>query len=839
MDRIRVASERCINAIPVTAAQLNALDGARRFNIVSGGKESGKTTLCLELIYQAIEKGFEKVVYIAPFEEMLLEAIRRCCVSLREIAEPRKKKTEIRLITGMRISFFSLDKTADVFERANRILIDDAQYVDDLENLANKLSEGHEGDLWIFGKPDGAARPFGRLYLKTASNPNWHRAILPTRANPKARIPQGEEEAYRQEYGGEVLSIPSFLSLIPKDESFVQWCERLGKEGMKVDGIPFALGDRPAMRWIYAQLPSSIEEAYDRTIVLMKAAQVGFTVMEILYTIYCAMKFQSCKIGMYVPDMTLARIKSDKRFLKIIRTIPAAYNLMLAANRGKEGNVHVRAVGEALFYFLWTTGKVSTESIPLDIVSYDEVQEMEIPDIEKTKERMSASSVRFSLLGSTAKWPDRDIHYFYKLGTRHQFWTQCEKCGVEQVLDEEFPDCIQFVEGDYHYVCKGCKGIIADAQRGQWRPMNPDAEIKSIHFSQILSPTISPREMILAYFTADDMQNFYNRKLGKPYLNPSQIPVNFEMLNACVEMGLSLGVTWKASGAGTYMGIDQMGAFNVAILCERLPSGHMAVIHAEAIYSDDPFARCDELMECYGVEICVVETLPNYNDAKRFCGRFPGRVFLANYSDIKDEMMRWGDSALSAMDVKTAREDRDRYTVTIDQYKCMQVAMTRIQKKICVFPNPAELTQEIREKGVARNVRILKDMVFEHLTHTALIAEKDPEEKKYRRRVVKVGIDPHFSYAYMLMNIAWARSHGNTLFLNPQTVERAKPMKVVETMKGLPPNVLAALNDPRGEVCGACEFCKNGRCTERNLLVRDGDAACYSFIVSIHAHEGD
>src|SRR5215813_6828216 len=66
-------------------------------------------------------------------------------------------------------------------------------------------------------------------------------------------------------------------TVIPADMTFVQWCEKLGAEGMRVDGFPFSLESRPAMRWIYEQIPSTIEEAFKGMLVLMKCAQVGFT----------------------------------------------------------------------------------------------------------------------------------------------------------------------------------------------------------------------------------------------------------------------------------------------------------------------------------------------------------------------------------------------------------------------------------------------------------------------------------------------------------------------------------------------------------------------------------
>lgn len=108
-----------------------------------------------------------------------------------------------------------------------------------------------------------------------------------------------------------------------------------------------------------------------------------------------------------------------------------------------------------------------------------------------------------------------------------------------------------------------------------------------------------------------------------------------------------------------------------------LADGRQAVVHVEEIYDTDPFARCDELMRDYGVQVCAVEQLPNFNDALRFANRWPGRVFLANYGDLKDETMRWGDAPkLDASARRTSEEDRSRYTVTVDQYKCMSLALS-------------------------------------------------------------------------------------------------------------------------------------------------------------------
>lgn len=647
--------------------------------------------------------------------------------------------------------------------------------------------------------------------------------------------------------------------VIEDDQTFREWCEQLGRDGLKVDGKVFTLDDRPAMAWIYDQIPTTKEEAYRYILVLMKCAQVGFTVLEMLATIYMGIKFGPCIVGMFLPDMNLAGLKSSERFMPIVRSVPSVHELMTqdapdgSGRKQGEGNVNRRRIDQALFIFSWTSGRATTESIPMDVLSFDEVQEMTLEQIEKTYERVSASTVRFMLMGSTANWPDADIDFWYKKGTRHHFHTECPTCGSAKPLDEYFPDCIQWDrERDrYVYVCPNGH-YLEDTQRGKWVAEFPERDrgpeygvplkerrlrIKSIHFPQFLSPTISADEIITAFNTASDMKNFYNRKLGKPYLDPSQVPVTLEHLAACVAAGKAAGVTWKTRGKGCFMGIDQMGQFNVVVIKERMPDGRQAVVHVEEIYAEEPFERCDELMEAFGVAVCVVEVNPNYNSAKRFANRHKGRVFICDsFGAVKEGMILWGDAPkLDVSDRRTTEEDRDRYTLRMDQYKCMSVSMARLVKQHCLFPDPQGLVQDVQEKGQKQLMAVLP-RAFHHFTKTALVSEKDEETNQYKRSVKKVGIDPHFSYANCLCDVAWARSHGTATFIVPESNTSAAELAAKSAERDMPglPNSVTKMFEmlPVGEVCGRCSaFNKeSSKCIERDLVVRPQDQGCAMFI---------
>lgn len=642
--------------------------------------------------------------------------------------------------------------------------------------------------------------------------------------------------------------------IVPTDMTFVEWCDRLTRDGLKVDGRPFTLDNRPALVPVYEKIPSDLDAAKGRLVVIQKAAQLGLTIWEVLADIYIALKFSPVTIGMFLPDQATAAYKSEHRFMRVVRTMKDVHAYMtrrLDAETGLmkrvgEGNILTRQMGESIFLFLWTSGKVSTESRPMDVLSLDEVQGMTLEQIDKVRERLSGSLLKLMLMLSTANLPDLDINFWYLGGTQEVWHTECDECGAMSDLSDpvkNFPRCIAYNEGqvkhapkgEYVWTCPECGGWIPDPQRGRYIAQNPGAPYESMLLPQTISPTVTAAEIIRDWHravTGDQKKTFYNRKLARPYIDASQLPVTLDHLRLCVEEGERLGLTWEASGKDTYMGIDQMGGFNAVIIKRRLPDGRQAVVHVEAVFDLDPFARCGELMDLYGVSICVVEQLPNVNDARRFANRFPGRVFIASYSVMKDDFMVWGD-AMSESDRKTDAAERSRYTVTLNQYKCMQVTLHRLRHQHCLFPAPEGTEQEVIERGERKKIILLRDWVFVHYTKTALVVEDDPETRKPTAKVMKVGLDPHFSYATMLCDVAYARSHGmSTIWLPTRESPMSDVQKTVaEAMPGLPEPVLGMLQAP-ADTCGSCESYdpKAGRCRERACLVRATDPMCPIYV---------
>lgn len=859
-------------------AQKKILDRSSRFNAVCMGEGGGKTTLGIEVLIaskRGVLSSTVPVGWFAATHEGLEDAMRSVVRAIAPLIKRRVGNRKLELTTGNSIFFYSMDDRPEIFEQFGLVVVDDARKVPNFltafeDGLTDSL-QTHKGEAWFLSGAYGKNNDFYRLFQQGMTDPDWSCWQFDSECNPyltdeiKAEMVSVTDPEYRQRFGAEFLEVAIELTkaqrVIGPDETFRQWCERLAAEGLKVDGRAFKLSDRPAMAWIYDQIPSTADEAYRYVLVLMKCAQVGFTIMEMLAVIYLGIKFQPSTVGMFLPDMNLAGLKSAERFMPIVRTIPDVHQLMTMEDpngngrKTGEGNVRTRRISDAMFVFSWTSGRSTTESIPMDILSFDEVQEMTLEQLEKTRERLSASPIRFTLMGSTANWPDVDIHHWYKKGSKHRFHTECPHCLAAKPLDDYFPECIKYdKESNRHrYVCFTCDGWIDDTQRGEWVPEEPELDppidmaipkrdwplrIRSIHFPQFLSPTISAGEIIDAYNSATDMKNFFNRKLGKPYLDPSQVPVTLEHMANCAKVGMAAGIVWKTRAKGAYMGIDQMGNYNVHVIKERLPDGRQAVIHVEETYSADPFARSAELMDMYGIAVCVVEINPNYNDAKKFANQFPGRVFICNsFGSMVEGMIQWGDTPKqNTSDRRTDEEAQDRFTLRMDQYKCMQVSMSRFTTEVpsCIFPDPQGLIQEVIDKGQKQLVAVLP-RVFHHFTKTALVAEKDDETNAYKRSVKKVGIDPHFSYANMLCDVAWSRSHGTSTFILPDAVGVNRGVRLEPGQIQVPGTlgaVLEQLEISREDTCGKCQNRDpaTGMCSEIMMSTRASDAGCWAYI---------
>ncbi|ENT9212153.1 phage terminase large subunit family protein [Salmonella enterica] len=836
-----------IELLRLTPGERRALAGRDRFHVIAAGELAGKTSCAISALHYFIENG-QRCAWFACNDAELQRARNR----IRDIYDDVVHKSEPQKLS------FSNTAAIDFYDYSNLskapagdyafVIFDDAHKMSELNNFwrdygRDLVRERNGGEALFCGNPLGKHHEFYELWRRGEYKDGWSNALLTTTSNSLHltlnmlnAMRECEDDERKQRFEAVFLEHHIALSASHKvlrvGETFRQWCERLAADGLKVDGHPFKLDDRPAMAWIYDQIPGTKAEARNRMIVLMKCAQVGFTVMEMLVTIYWGLRFPGLSVGMFLPSTQLSNYKSSERFVPIINSVPEIKRLVSEGEDGA-GNVRTRRIGSSIYHFLWTSGRVSTESIPMDAVSLDEVQGMIPAQIEKVRERLSGSFYRTVLAGSTPNAPGNDIDYLYQQGTQHRFFTECPHCGHAEPMDQRFPqNTVQKPDSsEYHYICLECGGVITDTQRGQWVATYPErAEgenpVVSIHFPQFLSPTITATDLGRGFATARSRKTFFNHKLGKPYLDPDSTPVTMANMPICAAAGEALAVRWESKGddySTYYLGFDHMSNLNVHLIKKRLPSGHMAVVLFEQHYSENPFERTHELMELFNIKCAVAELNPNANESRNFARAFPGRAYLVTAYGVRDDLIIWHDRAgTTASERRTADEYRSPFTCAINQYGMMSYSLNQYTGAAprCVIPSIASApTTENRTNSGMEQVNSA-ELLFKHLSATALITEIDDVTTKAKHSVCKLGFDPHGAFADLLCDVAIARDREPAMLMIPDPITG----QIAFDDDPLPPigeiivpqvrEAVAVVDEGRKEQaqamlngCGACKYC--------------------------------
>lgn len=547
------------------------------------------------------------------------------------------------------------------------------------------------------------------------------------------------------------------------NESFPLWCL---SSGAAVDGHKIEFDTHRYLIPIYSD-PGQV-------IVWQKAAQLGATVYMLLRMVWWLKNHQGRSGALYFPTRDGADLMSSARLGPMINSVPELQQLMGESNQStvKDRN-SLRRIGESLFYVFHLGGKASKDSTPLDYLSFDEVRLCKAEDIDQAMERISHSSYKMRVLMSTAGLPDRDIAQRFNAGTQHIWMT---KCGCPDGVDlaRTFPECI--VPDDPrrkepYLRCPKCKYEIKDRRNGRYIPRNPGASFTSYHVSQLNSYHITTSEIWEFYKRTTNIPEFYNSKLGLPYVDEENLPITDEVLRNSVDDSFE----WADKGecSRTAMGIDQMGQFNYVVIADYSPNGqYKRIRHLEIIESDNPeyteagkkvspFKRCYQLMEEYNVRVCVVDAMPNVNEAMDFARAFPGRVFIGWYQKNAKDVAQWGDRPTTKVSLRKAGPLlRFKYHVIMGNYTAIDFALNEFVQGNVKVPNPRGIVQYVRSEqtGMFGSEYICESRFFHHLTK--IVRNKhilNDETGEFRMEWVPLGLDPHYVHAWTYCNIALER----------------------------------------------------------------------------------
>lgn len=382
----------------------------------------------------------------------------------------------------------------------------------------------------------------------------------------------------------------------------------------------------------------------------MKGAQLGVTEVAINRALYVLDRLQ--RDVLYVLPTTLnASDFSKARFNGALNLSPYLKSIFCDTD-----TVNLKRTATNSLYIRGSRGDSNLKSVPVSDLILDEVDEMDQKQIWLALERLSGQLEKHVWAISTPTIPNYGIHKLFLTSTQEHFVFRCPNC--KHWTELIWPDCIEIIGETVHdprchesfLKCRECKGRLEHKAKpewlksAKWQSMNAQGnpDIRGFGVSQMYSYTVSPGELVVAYHRGlgDEAaaKEFHNSKLGLPFLGDGA-QITDDMLDRCIGNHTTNDPRPKIGGQRLVtMGVDQGKTGYISVVewfLDHMDRDINAVAQGKLLwfgkYCEEDWRVLDEAMREWQVLCCFVDADPNINEARRFCRRFWGYVYLTRY----------------------------------------------------------------------------------------------------------------------------------------------------------------------------------------------------------------
>lgn len=354
---------------------------------------------------------------------------------------------------------------------------------------------------------------------------------------------------------------------------------------------------------------------------ILKAAQIGFTTLAIIKTMWVAY-YKGLNIIYTLPT------ESDRNDF-----VAGKVNRILAQNPVMQGwtkdkdAVEQKAVGESLIYYRGTWSQKAAIMVSSDLNVYDEVDASKLDVIEQYSTRLQHSKYKWEWYFSHPSAPETGIDkYWLKSDQKHWFVT-CKECKTEQYL--MWPDSID--EERRCFVCKYCFAELSDDDRrhGRWVAKYKDMPVSGYWIPLLICPWVSAKE-IIDYHNDKSEEYFYNKVLGLPYIGNGNKLARHHLFQ-----NLTSKVITPGNDERIVLGLDTGTQLYYTMGNEK----------GLCYYSTaKDYDEIDDLLKRFHKMVVICDQGGDLIGSRALRERWPGRVYLCTFgTDRKSkELVRWG-----------------------------------------------------------------------------------------------------------------------------------------------------------------------------------------------------
>lgn len=356
--------------------------------------------------------------------------------------------------------------------------------------------------------------------------------------------------------------------------------------------------------------------------VIMKSAQVGWSVLAILKSIHAA-NFVKLNVIYVLPTRNVVHDFVIPKVNPMIDRNPVIRNMVAGSD-----STSLKQIGDRFVYFRGAFHRGEAISTTADLVVADEYDVSDQGVLTVYQSRLQASEFGWFWRFSNPTIPGFGVHELWQESDQMHWFIKCHHCGHAWYIALERDDA----EGNHYvdeerviYACGKCHQELSntDRQNGRWVAKHPELGPKVEHgenvgrrgywLSQMIVPWVSARK-ILQQKKDMDIETFHNFVLGLPY-QASEFMLNEEAFKRACHPGLA----------------DKT---DVIIGCDSGKTKHYVIGNMDGIFnygSTTEWSDIETLINMFNAT-AVIDALPDFTVPEQLARKYPGRVFVHYYT---------------------------------------------------------------------------------------------------------------------------------------------------------------------------------------------------------------
>jgi hypothetical protein len=454
--------------------------------------------------------------------------------------------------------------------------------------------------------------------------------------------------------------------------------------------------------------------------VIMKSAQVGWSVLAIIKSIHAA-KFLKLNVIYVLPTRNATHDFVIPKVNPMLDRNPKIKALLKNTD-----SVNLKSVGDRWLYFRGAFHRGEAISTTADLVVSDEHDISDQSVLTIYQSRLQASEYGWFWRFSNPSLPGFGVDELYQESDQMHWIIVCPRCKWQHYIDFERDDNVghHYIDRERSiYACGRCRKELSDADRqsGYWKAKHPNRERRGYWINQLMVPWVSAKK-ILKQESDMPIDVFHNFVLGKPY-QASEYLINGDAILRACNPGLAEKV-------------------DVIIGCDSGKVKHWVMGNPYGVFSYGTTTSWDDverLMLMHDATL-VIDALPDFTIPERLARKYPGQVYVHYYvHDTK------------SLNTTAKKEGEEFGVLQSDRTKLFDDMAARISSKRLRFFQTKDALQ-------------VKNGLIAHFESMYRIVEEDKKGIKRARWETKTGKPDHFAHAcaYYVVGLSLALLTGDS-----------------------------------------------------------------------------